>query len=57
LVSACHIPAGTRITREMIAVKKPGTGIPPRRLQDIVGRVALWDIPANTILREEDFGA
>lgn len=57
LVSACDISVGTRITREMVSIKKPGTGIPPRRLQDIIGRVALRDIPADTILREEDFGA
>lgn len=57
LVSACNIPVGTRITSEMIAIKKPGTGIPARRLQDMIGRVALRDIPADTLLREEDFGA
>jgi len=39
LVAAMDIEAGTTLTSEMIAVKRPGTGLAPRRRAEIVGRV------------------
>jgi N-acetylneuraminate synthase len=53
VVSASEIPAGAEISREMVAAKKPGTGIPARRLPEVVGRRARVDIPADTVLTEE----
>jgi sialic acid synthase SpsE len=50
LVAACAIPAGTRITEQMIAVKRPGTGIKPRFLEAVVGRVTRVDIEEDDIL-------
>jgi sialic acid synthase len=50
VVAACRIPAGTTITREMLAVKGPGTGISPRLLARLVGTVPKSDIPADTII-------
>src|SRR5207253_6212265 len=44
VVAVAHIPAGATITREMLAAKKPGTGIPAARLGDVVGRKARGDI-------------
>jgi sialic acid synthase SpsE len=32
------IPAGAVITAEMLAIKRPGTGIEPKRLDTIIGR-------------------
>lgn len=57
LVAARPIAANTRITRDMLAIKKPGTGIPARRLSNIIGMRATRDIPADTLLREEDIRA
>jgi N-acetylneuraminate synthase len=57
VVSLVEIPAGAAITGEMVGVKKPGTGIPARRLRDVVGRCAVRDIAKDTILQEEDLGA
>ncbi len=54
VVSACAIKKGTVITGAMIAVKKPGTGIPARKFDDIVGRKAKSDIAADTVLQETD---
>jgi N-acetylneuraminate synthase len=42
------------ISREMIAAKKPGTGIPARRLEEVVGMRARRDIPADTVLTDDD---
>jgi len=38
----------------MLAAKKPGTGIPARRLPELVGRRAAADIAADTVLTEAD---
>ena len=54
VVTVVDIPAGTVLEGSMLAVKKPGTGIPARRLEEVIGRVARRDIPADTLLREED---
>lgn len=57
VVSVEPISAGTVIAASMVAVKKPGTGIPARRLNDVIGRRAKRDIPKDSLLREEDLGA
>jgi len=53
LTAARDIPAGSVLTEEMIAIRRPGTGLPPSRLGDVVGRTAAEDIPAGTLLRRE----
>lgn len=53
LVAAQRIPQGSRLTRELIAIKRPGTGLPPAMLEQVVGRVATEDIPADTVLTLE----
>jgi N,N'-diacetyllegionaminate synthase len=45
VIAATDIAAGTRITEEMLTVKRPGYGIKPRDMQLIVGREARVDIP------------
>ena len=57
VVSLVDIPAGAVITAAMVGVKKPGTGIPARRLPEIIGRVAQRDILKNQLLSEEDLDA
>jgi N,N'-diacetyllegionaminate synthase len=53
VVSSQEIPAGAEISRDMVAAKKPGTGIPAKRLPEIVGRRTAVAIPADTGLTEE----
>ncbi len=53
LVAVRNIPAGSTITAGMIAAKRPGTGLPPSLRDRVVGRRAMCDIPAGTLLREE----
>lgn len=57
VVTLVDIPAGTVITPAMVGVKKPGTGIPARRLNEIIGQRVARDIPHDTLLREEDLDA
>lgn len=47
LFAAVDIAKGTVITRGMIAVLRPGTGLKPRDLDTVVGRTARADIRAN----------
>lgn len=50
LVAVTDIPAGTTITAAMLAVKKPGTGIPAARLKEVLGKRAKVSIAADTLL-------
>jgi sialic acid synthase SpsE len=54
LVAARPLAAGLTISREDIAVKRPGTGIPVHELERVVGRHPVHDIQADAILRWED---
>jgi sialic acid synthase SpsE len=53
VTSAARIPRGTTITRAMLTYKRPGTGISPKHLDLVVGRVARQEIPEDTTLTWE----
>jgi sialic acid synthase SpsE len=53
VVSTSMISAGAEILEGMLAAKKPGTGIPARKLPELVGRRARVDIPADTVITED----
>jgi N,N'-diacetyllegionaminate synthase len=54
IVAARPLPAGAVIGREDIVLKKPGTGLPPDRLNDIVGRRLRRDVGADALLGIDD---
>jgi len=56
LVAACTIPKGTRIEADMITIKRPGYGIPPKFLRLVVGRAARRDIEADDVITWEAIG-
>lgn len=53
VTSAVAIPKGTVLTRAMLTYKRPGTGISPRFFDQVAGRTARVDIPADTTLTWE----
>ena len=53
LIAARWIPKGTRIERDMIAIKRPGFGIRPKFVDLVLGRVAKVDIDEDTVLTWE----
>ena len=55
IVARVGIPAGTVIAMDMLTCKRPGTGIPPARMEELLGRVSVVDIEEDTILQEEMF--
>jgi sialic acid synthase SpsE len=50
LVAACDIPEGHEITRQMLAVKRPGSGISPTEITGVIGRTAATPIEQDTPL-------
>lgn len=56
LVALVDIPAGAAIGREMIGFKKPGTGISPGGLDQVLGKRATLPIRAGTIFAHEMLG-
>lgn len=54
VVTLSEIPAGAVLTAEVVGLRKPGTGLAPDRIRDIVGRRAARTLPAGTILSEDD---
>lgn len=50
LVTACKVAAGEVITEDKLALKRPGTGIPPKMWSLVAGRRARVDIPADTVI-------
>ena len=54
LVANVDIPKGTVIKKEMIAIKRPGTGIEPKYLNVVIGKRAKRDIKKDEVLKWED---
>lgn len=48
------VPAGTRLTRDDLGTKRPGTGLPPEKLAELVGRVVKNDLKADTLVLASD---
>jgi len=55
LVASRNIPAGKIIERSDIMIKRPGTGIPPEFLYDILDRRALVDVEKDSLLKWSQF--
>ena len=53
LVANKAIEKGTVIEREMLTFKRPGTGISPARIDEVIGRKAACLIEEDTILTED----
>jgi len=55
IVSLGTIAKGRIVTEEMLTFKRPGTGISPDRIEEVVGKTALIDIEDDTIIQEDMF--
>jgi len=54
IVSLIKISKGTKILSEMLGIKRPGTGIQPKYLDEIIGKEALQDIEMDVPLTWDD---
>jgi N-acetylneuraminate synthase/N,N'-diacetyllegionaminate synthase len=50
IVAASTIPRGAILTRDMLAFKRPGTGISPADWKKIVGKSTVREIPVDTLI-------
>lgn len=51
---ARDLPAGTRLEPDHLAIKRPGDGIEPWRIEEVVGRTLRNDLGRDAPVREED---
>lgn len=50
VTAACDIAAGQTLLPEMLSAKRPGGGIDPEDLDELLGKAAAHDIPAETVM-------
>ena len=55
LVARLDILKGTKVTKDFLTSKRPGTGIPPSEIDKIIGKVAQKNITKNSILKRDMF--
>ena len=53
-VACVEIPAGSRITKNAFNLRRPGSGIPPKFAELIIGRIAARDIAKNELISWTD---
>jgi len=53
VVTIKDIKKGEKFSLDNIWTKRPGTGIPAKKLKNILGKSAVCDIPKDSLLREE----
>lgn len=54
IVSTVQIRKGEVITQDMVWSKRPGTGIPSYKMQEVIGKKAIKDIEKNTLIKWEE---
>lgn len=54
IVLASAVQAGERLSREHLAVKRPGYGIAPKDLEKVIGRRVVGAMDVDAVLRWED---
>jgi N,N'-diacetyllegionaminate synthase len=56
IIAKTDIPKGTKITKDMLVIKRPGYGIVPKELHSIIGKTASQDIKADTLIDYDMLG-
>ena len=54
VVASADIAAGTRITEAMLACRRPATGIAPREMPNVIGRLARTAIAKDSVVQWAD---
>jgi sialic acid synthase SpsE len=50
IVAKKDIPRGMKMTKEVLTIKRPGTGIEPKFLEKVVGKIAKIDIKKDELI-------
>lgn len=54
IVAVRDLKAGTKLTAADLDAKRPGTGLSPDRISDLIGKPLLHDVEADTLIWESD---
>ena len=54
IVAINDLKAGTKLTADNLDVKRPGTGLPPDKISELVGKALIRDIEGDTLITEAD---
>lgn len=57
LIASRDLKAGTRITGADLDAKRPGTGLPPDKADELIGKILLRDVERDTLIAETDFAS
>ena len=49
-----NVKKGSVLKREMLSIKRPGTGISPKYIDDVIGKTAIDDLNINHVLKWDD---
>ena len=55
IVAAKYLKAGTKLTASDLDSKRPGTGLPPERMNELIGKILIRDVEVSTLISEADF--
>jgi N,N'-diacetyllegionaminate synthase len=53
IVAACDLEGGTVLSRKHLAIKKPGTGMPPQKIEAVIGRRLVRPLKADELIAED----
>lgn len=54
IIAVRDLPAGTKLAKADLSAKRPGTGLPPEKINELTGRTLVRDVKADTLLSEAD---
>ena len=49
-----NLPMGSILTRDNLAIKKPGTGLPAGQIENVLGKRLRKDVSTDTFVSEND---
>lgn len=55
IIAARDLKSGTKLSADDLDAKRPGTGLPPEKFSELVGKTLLRDIEGDTLIKESDF--
>ena len=55
VIATRDLPAGTKLTKTDLGAKRPGTGLPPEKINELVGKVLIRAVKADTLIFDSDF--
>ena len=54
IIAVKDLKTGTKLTADDLDVKRPGSGLPPEKINELIGKTLLRDIEEDTLITEAD---